>query len=477
MTTPRTDEVRTRALALELTKGCNLRCGYCYYGTREAAYDASTSMSPETAQRAVDRLFDDARDEEVPHLHLFGGEPLLNFPLVESVVGYARARGITLGRRMTFELTTNGTLLTPKIIDWLNANAIAVGVSIDGPPTIQDATRPAADGGGSSRFAEPKIRDLLQSRAGTSLAERTHASVVLSRRFPDIEPIVAYLKTLGFRKVVVSPATDDGADGFGDADLPRLLDAYTAAAAGWYEERTKGNPGTFAHFEDLARRALSGRKKTSPCGGGRDYLGVSADGSVYLCYRFFEDDAFKMGSLEGGISTAVTQRLDATAVDARTDCRSCWARYYCGGNCHHDNLKSTGDAATPNPVHCDVFRHTMGLTLEMLTRLGRIGHASEGPGPTSMNDPSPVDGAWSPKAVADLHRRPIVDELLVYSPASHAVVNLNPTAARVLALCDGTTTVDALIARLASEFSAPEDVIRSDVEELLRNLRGKGVVT
>lgn len=472
-----TDDARPRALALELTQGCNLRCGYCYYGNREDAYDPKNAMSRETARRAVDRLFGDARGDEVPHLHLFGGEPLLNFPLVEDVLNYAEERGRTVGRRMTFEITTNGTLLTSKIIDRLNASEVAVGVSFDGPPEIQDTTRPTVDGGGSARIAEPKIRELLASRAGTPLADRTHASVVLSRRFPDIRRVVAYMKGLGFRKVIVSPATDDGPDGFRDSDIPTLVAAYSEAAADWFAERTTSDAGTFAHFEDLARRALSGRRKTSPCGGGRDYLGVSADGSVYLCYRFFGEDGFKMGSLEGGIAADLTKRLDATGMDARTDCRACWARSYCGGNCHHDNLRTTGDAATPNPVHCEVFRHTMGLTLEMLVRLESRGRGERLPDVASMNDSAPTDAAWTPKAAPDLHRRPIVDELLVYSPGSHAVVNLNPTAARVLALCDGTRTVEALVATLANEFEAPEDVLRADVLPLLSELRRKGVVT
>jgi hypothetical protein len=126
------------------------------------------------------------------------------------------------------------------------------------------------------------------------------------------------------------------------------------------------------------------------------------------------------------------------------------------GNCHHDNLRTTGDAATPNPVHCEVFRHTMGLTLEMLVRLESRGRGERLPDVASMNDSAPTDAAWTPKAAPDLHRRPIVDELLVYSPGSHAVVNLNPTAARVLALCDGTRTVESLVATLANEFEAPK---------------------
>ena len=36
--------MRPRAFTLELTKGCNLRCEYCYYSARENAYDPSTRM-------------------------------------------------------------------------------------------------------------------------------------------------------------------------------------------------------------------------------------------------------------------------------------------------------------------------------------------------------------------------------------------------------------------------------------------------
>ncbi len=477
MTTPLHHEARPRALALELTKGCNLRCGYCYYGTREAAYDPSTSMSLETAQRAVDRLFDDATHGEIPHLHLFGGEPLLNFPLVSATVEYAASQARRRSTGMTFELTTNGTLLTPSIGEFLNKHGVSVGISFDGPSEIQDVTRPAPSGRGSHAQAEPRIKEFLASRVGTPLLARTHASVVLSRRFPKIREIVTYMESLGFTKVVVSPATDSGPDGFRAEDIPTLVEAFDDAAKDWHARKKAGQSPLYAHFEDLSRRALSGTRKTSPCGGGRDYLGVSADGSVYLCYRFFEDAEFKMGSLKDGISTAVTERLDATTVDHRTDCRSCWARHYCGGNCHHDNLKATGDAATPNPVHCEVFRHTMGLTLEMLADLESRGLGGGVPPSPYMNDPPLPTAAWKPLAASDLHRRPIGDELLVYHPTTHAVVNLNATACAILALCDGSRDVPSLVAELMKTFAAPEELLLKETEILLYDLQRKGVVS
>ena len=52
---------------------------------------------------------------------------------------------------------------------------------------------------------------------------------------------------------------------------------------------------------------------------------------------------------------------------------------------------------------------------------------------------------------------------------------LDEVGARVWALCDGGQ-VDALVAAIQAEFDAPEDVIRSDVEELLHELTGEELV-
>jgi uncharacterized protein len=78
----RTLDHRPHALSLELTKGCNLRCGYCYYAARPDAYEPLTKMSAATAEQSVELLLADGDPHKPLHLHLFGGEPLLNFPLL-----------------------------------------------------------------------------------------------------------------------------------------------------------------------------------------------------------------------------------------------------------------------------------------------------------------------------------------------------------------------------------------------------------
>jgi coenzyme PQQ biosynthesis protein PqqD len=54
------------------------------------------------------------------------------------------------------------------------------------------------------------------------------------------------------------------------------------------------------------------------------------------------------------------------------------------------------------------------------------------------------------------------------------VVELNPTAAAIAALIDGTRTPDALARDLAQRYDAPVEALRADVDEFCNALRERG---
>ena len=79
-------------MVLNLTNQCNLSCGYCYeFGEDKVATPEGKPkfMSWEIAKSAVDRLFLDSPGRHGIHVTFFGGETLMNFPLLERVVAYA----------------------------------------------------------------------------------------------------------------------------------------------------------------------------------------------------------------------------------------------------------------------------------------------------------------------------------------------------------------------------------------------------
>lgn len=60
--------------------------------------------------------------------------------------------------------------------------------------------------------------------------------------------------------------------------------------------------------------------------------------------------------------------------------------------------------------------------------------------------------------------------------APERVLTPDQTAVAVLKLCDGKRTVEEIVEALAKDYSAPADVIRADVLDLLQGLADKGYI-
>ena len=93
----------------------------------------------------------------------FGGEPLMNFPLIQPVVVYATERAAKRGREVKFSMTTNGSRLTKRIIDFIKEQKISPLISFDGPPEVQDRQRPFKNGRGSYNRVAANVRKLRAS--------------------------------------------------------------------------------------------------------------------------------------------------------------------------------------------------------------------------------------------------------------------------------------------------------------------------
>ena len=159
-------------MVLNVTNKCNLACTYCYEYGEDKIVDTRYGqqpkfMSEDTAEESVEFLLAESRAQPVAHLTFFGGETLLNFPVLQKTVAYARRRAAEEGKRIEFSLTTNATLLKPDVIQWLADSQIGVTVSIDGPKAVQDGLRVFHNGrevdsqGGTAGLCQPVERDIF----------------------------------------------------------------------------------------------------------------------------------------------------------------------------------------------------------------------------------------------------------------------------------------------------------------------------
>jgi len=94
-------------LVLMVTHSCNLRCTYCYTGSK-----FGRSMPEQIGQSAIERALASIEPGGCLELGFFGGEPLMEAPLVRSLTDYAQGRAQARHVRLAVGLTTNGTVST-----------------------------------------------------------------------------------------------------------------------------------------------------------------------------------------------------------------------------------------------------------------------------------------------------------------------------------------------------------------------------
>lgn len=106
------------SITLELTERCNLRCKYCVYSETNNDYRTFgiKDMTFETAQKAIDFLMEHSSEDKRVFIGLYGGEPLLRFPLVKQVIAYVQKRYSQ--RDVYYSMTSNMTLMTEEIANF-----------------------------------------------------------------------------------------------------------------------------------------------------------------------------------------------------------------------------------------------------------------------------------------------------------------------------------------------------------------------
>ena len=357
-----------QTLVINLTNQCNLSCQYCYeFGEDKVATPDGKPkfMDFATARASVDFLLDQSAGRRNIHITFFGGETLMNFPLLRQVVEYANERAGAQGRVIDYSLTTNATLLTPQIIEFLSANRIGVTVSMDGPKEMHDQLRVFANGRGSYDIIEPRVRALIRGHRTRPIAAR----VTLTSGVTDVLKIYRHLKhDLGFHEVGFAPVTTspNRLYAINERGMDGVLEQFQALAGEYLEYALRGELHGFSNVSDTLAELCQGVNKSHPCGAGLGLLGVGPSGDIAPCHRFVDSDTHALGHISKGVDQA--KRADFLSrghIDSKYDCHTCWARPLCAGGCHHEAYVHYGDTGHPNLHYCDWIRQWTDTCLQI----------------------------------------------------------------------------------------------------------------
>jgi uncharacterized protein len=361
-------------MVLNVTNQCNLACTYCYEYGEDKIVDTANGAQPkfmslETAKQSVEFMLKEAGDNKVAHLTFFGGETLMNFPVLKATIAYARQRGAEVGKEVDFSLTTNATLLKPEVIKFLVENHVGVTISFDGPPEVQNKFRVFHNGTGSYDIVAPKIKALLSQR----LTRPVGARVTLTAGNLDVRRIYEHLtQEFGFREVGFAPVTTAPGREYAldQQGYDYMLAQFTALANDFKEAAIAGRHHGFSNVKETIEEIHKGMSKAYPCGAGIGLMGVSTSGDVALCHRFAGSDDHKLGTVASGIDRAAqAEFLDKHHLNNKTDCSTCWARPVCSGGCYHEAHTRYADTTRANLHYCDWIRAWTDVCLKVYAEI------------------------------------------------------------------------------------------------------------
>lgn len=168
------DKPIVKALCINIAHDCNLRCKYCFAG--QGGYGQwRMLMSFDVARRAVDFLIAHSGHREHCELDFFGGEPLMNWHVVQQTVTYVRQQEKKHDKKIKMSLTTNGMLLDKEKVKYLTDNHISLILSLDGRKEMHDSMRPGVNNEGTyDRIMK------ISSTASSIAMEKNTMSAVLS---------------------------------------------------------------------------------------------------------------------------------------------------------------------------------------------------------------------------------------------------------------------------------------------------------
>lgn len=332
-------------IALQVTQGCNLRCKYCAYsGSYDNRVHSSKRMSKEIAFKAIDFLFEHSIDRDRVSLGFYGGEPLLELDLIKECVDYARKKSI--GKELMFNITSNATLITDEVLEFLYDNEFSLTVSLDGDQQAHDKNRVFAANSEGTFSVVMQVLEKLQTRHPDYM-ERVHINAVIdpttnfdctSNFFCDYETVKdfyvqANLISEYYRKDEV--ATDEE---YREKFSYEIFKMYLQKLGRLEEESiSKLVSHGFQSLKEIHDKTkisssltLKRDHHSGPCVPGIQRLFVDVEGNLYPCERVSEaSKAVRMGHIYTGFDIDKARALLNIGRLTEKECKQCWAFRFC----------------------------------------------------------------------------------------------------------------------------------------------------
>jgi len=328
---------------LVVTESCNMNCEYCYMANQKSSmttdvFDAHFEYLP-----TILKLY----NEDSYTLTFFGGEPLMNWELIDYVLSIVawdpKCKQITL--------PTNGLLLTKEKYNYLRDHNVHVSLSYDGlwQKEFPDAVN-WVNG----------CKVMISPERSTTLKENYEHFVKMDIPSPDFSLVRDDVWTIENSIKL-------------DRELIELADAVI-------EMNKRGTPSFPGIFSLYMMDSVAGKrfgKRHFSCFAGHHGAGFMADGKVYACARFGSakikpifNSAKK--KFESAGNFGFFRDADIHGLKNNENCKRCNLYTFCNGGCTFSQLWPIWKGeykAAPLDNLCRIFKRCYSESFRIMNEL------------------------------------------------------------------------------------------------------------
>ncbi|MCP3941035.1 MAG: radical SAM protein [Desulfobacteraceae bacterium] len=318
---------------MKITRNCNLACEYCH-----DRLPGKSNMPFEQLALAIDRILSIKNTKSFRFIW-HGGEPLLAgidfFRKAVTVQQYFKNPEQDLKNY----LQTNGTLLTRKVLDFLEEFDFIVGVSLDGPEKLHDVQRP-------SLKKKPTFSRIMKIIEELQRRDIPHGVItVLTSKSMEITPrefLLFYQENEIFDICFLPVRADCGLKGETLEGkryyefMKELFDEWLLLDDPRMRIRELGDMLLLSMGLPGSMCSSSG---SCVCG----TYSIESDGSVFHCDKYTRDDYYCFGNLSAldfNQLSQTTKAVELKHLDMSLPevCKFCEWQKHCAGGCSHDRL-------------------------------------------------------------------------------------------------------------------------------------------
>lgn len=311
-----------KMLGLCITGNCNFSCKYCYASDLDNAF----YMTEDIVDKAVSLV---EKNNERFILQITGGEPLMNKPLLKYIIKKVRAENLPAIR----QIQTNCSLMDDEIARFLYENRVAIGVSLDGRPQINDQLRVLKNGQGATSSILKGIEVLKRNNVAIGLT-----CVITSHNVDYLDGLIELAYYLGNVRII-------GFDLLRGQGRGRLLNPPDAQSLLYSLEKVKSKYDQLRQLtginiklsqrERAQIQLLNGNDKNfNHCYAVKGEAAfIAPDGNIYACPSFIGCEEFYLGNVYSGIIDEKIKALRYRINESMFFCTECKDFFICGGGC------------------------------------------------------------------------------------------------------------------------------------------------